>query len=680
MRILGVCLTTVVFLSPITAVAQGDTVERGPPPGWVKPSEPLPVPEDAAGLVFIRKQDTLVHLDDGGQWTYLGQRYKLLHPQALQLGNVSLVWNPAAGNPVVHHIRIHRDGQVIDVLDKAQFEILRREDQLEQAMLDGMLTAIFKVPDLRVGDELEFASTTPSQDVTLGAKSFGILFVGPTPPPGRVRLGLSWDRGQEPQIRLSPELETLATRSEGALDIKGDNLRPSVTTSEAPPRYSWQRIAEYSDFATWQDISARVAKMFDAPSRVVAGSPLESEIVRIAAAYPDPASRAEAALKLVQEQVRYIYVGLEGGNFTPASADATWERRYGDCKGKTALLLALLRGLGIEAEAVLANNNGSDDGLDERLPNPAMFDHVLVRAKIGSETKWLDGTFPGGYGPLDRPLIPYRWVLPLSEKGKALEKQVVEPPRLPLEMGLYEIDAREGFDQPAKVTWTRVARGVDGLVQHYQLSALTRDQLEAGMRNSLAGDSTWVRVDSVEYRFDRETLASVLTIKGLNNPGWEGEKGGKRSLVLPGGGFSPPSRKQRTDDQDEQAPYYSAPNFTCYATTLRLPDNTPLSNWGFNSVFDTKIYGRLYYRMMERNSDRTIRLVRGSRVEENEISAAKATRDNERLDDFDNSKANITFNPDKTMEPWGHLDPVLPSTDPAWLSDDPPCLPPDVDQ
>lgn len=78
--------------------------------------------------------------------------------------------------------------------------------------------------------------------------------------------------------------------------------------------------------------------------------------------------RAAAALKLVQQDVRYIYIGLNGGNLSPATAEETWQRRYGDCKAKTVLLLALLRELGIEAEAVLVNNSGADDGLDERLP------------------------------------------------------------------------------------------------------------------------------------------------------------------------------------------------------------------------------------------------------------------------------------------------------------------------
>ncbi len=143
-------------------------------------------------------------------------------------------------------------------------------------------------------------------------------------------------------------------------------------------------------------------------------SPLRQEAARIAAAHAKPLDRAAAALKLVQQDIRYIYVGLNGGNLTPASADETWQRRYGDCKGKTALLLALLRELGIEAEPVLVNSNGADDGFDQRLAGPQLFDHVLVRAHIDGATYWLDGTMPAVVPPAARPVFPVQWVLPLT--------------------------------------------------------------------------------------------------------------------------------------------------------------------------------------------------------------------------------------------------------------------------
>ena len=73
--------------SPHTSsYAANDQVRRGPVPDWVTPSELMPVPEDASGLMFVRRHDTLVHLDPDGQAQYLGFRIRILHPNALQWG------------------------------------------------------------------------------------------------------------------------------------------------------------------------------------------------------------------------------------------------------------------------------------------------------------------------------------------------------------------------------------------------------------------------------------------------------------------------------------------------------------------------------------------------------------------------------------------------------------------
>ena len=173
------------MLGASSAGVQPEQVRRGPTPAWVTPSAPLPVPATVSGPVFMRRQDLQVHLSDKGQAQYLGYRLKILQAGALQLGNIAIAWNPAAGAPIVHEIKLFRDSQTIDVLDHASFEILRREDQLEAAMLNGTLTAVLRVPDLRVGDELEVAVTTFASDPMPGHNEAGVLVLAATPSPGR---------------------------------------------------------------------------------------------------------------------------------------------------------------------------------------------------------------------------------------------------------------------------------------------------------------------------------------------------------------------------------------------------------------------------------------------------------------------------------------------------------------
>ena len=639
-----------VLLSSATAWAQaGDEqnqiVTRGDAPDWIASVEPLSVPDDASGLLFVRLNQSEVHFTADEQYLHTNMLVRLLHPSALQIGNVGLVWNPETGAPVVHAVRIHRDGEVIDVLEQTEFTVLRREDQLEAATLDGLLTANLQVPDLRVGDDLEIAHTLVTTDPTLAETDFGTMFLSQEEVQGRVLLRMSWEtEADRPTFRMDDDLERWVTRDGTALSIQADNPPALVVPRDAPGRYSWRRIIEYTDFADWDQISRQFHPMYVDGARLAPDSPVREEAARIMRAHDGDMDRARAALDLVTQQVRYVFVGLNSGGYTPASAEETWQRRYGDCKGKTVLLLALLAEMGIEAEAVLAANSLTDDGMADRLPSPAYFDHVLVRAEIDGEQFWMDGTMPPATVPTRRPVLPYRHVLPLRGNGAELETLPREMLAYPGEVTLYEIDARAGFNVPARLVTTTILRGPEALGQYAAFSAVTDSQLEAGLRNQIAGSSGWDSVDDVEWRFDRDRQASILTITGTGMPDWENEGGGAYDLSLPGGGFNPPGRHQRPADQDGDAPYWNDNSWTCSVTTVRIPEGTKAEDWAANSTFGSLYFGRFYRRMFG-FEDGAIRMIRSLRTEDQEVSAERAARDNARLDAFDNSRARIWYEP-----------------------------------
>lgn len=654
------------------AHAQADQIRRGPVPEWATRSEPMAVPDAGSGLVFVRRHDTLIHLDSRGEDQYVGYRIKILHPNALQAGNLGIVWSPASGPPTVHTIKVHRGTDAIDVLEKASFEVLRRENQLETASLNGQLTGVLQVPDLRVGDELEVEFTTRLADPTMGGLQSGFLALGADPAPGRFRMGLSWAQGEEPTVKLSPDLDAVVRRSERSIEARFDNPALVTPPKNAPARYAWNRVIEFSDFSDWGAIARHFAPLFAKAAKIPDGSPLDQEVRRIAAANQLPLDRARAALKLVQQDVRYIYVGLGDGNLTPASADVTWQRRYGDCKGKTALLLALLAGLGIEAEPVLASNSGIDDGLDARLPSARMFDHVLVRARVDGKPLWLDGTLPAVAAPGAVPVFPYRWVLPLTGSRATIERLPWQPAARPDTVNLFEIDAREGFDKPARIRSTAIVRGIEGLQQQVQFSAVTPAQLLATMRQQATGD-TFQTVEDVTWRYDEKAQASILTITGVGAIDWDDDGQGVRSMALPGGGFSPPEKRVRTAEQDQTAPFYNQPKYSCYVTTVRLPKSADATRWSHKPGFDTRMFGETYYRAFDVRGG-ALRMVRGFRTEQQEIDAATARQDNARLPKFDNSMAWITYDPQQYTRPSIGTDRVPTTDEIDWTADNVPCL------
>jgi hypothetical protein len=130
----------------------------------------------------------------------------------------------------------------------------------------------------------------------------------------------------------------------------------------------------------------------------------------------------------------------------------------------------------------------------------------------------------------------------VASDGRGLEWVPWHPAVRPDEIDLYDVDARAGFDVPAKVTSTTIMRGVKGLQQQVQLSVVTPDQLLAAIRQNFTG-STWQTVGAVKWRYDEKAQASILTVSGTWNVDWENDGGSARWLALPGGGFSPPDKR-----------------------------------------------------------------------------------------------------------------------------------------
>lgn len=268
--------------------------------------------------------------------------------------------------------------------------------------------------------------------------------------------------------------------------------------------------------------------------------------------------------------------------------------------------------------------------------------------------------------------MPYRWVLPLSRQGNSIEHLKWSAPSTPDEVTLFELDARKGFDQPARMTSTMIVRGIKGLVQEAQLSGLTSAQLLNAMRQQMIGNF-WQSIKDVRWRYDAKAKASVMTITGTGTLDWDNEDAAK-SLTLPGGGFNPPERRVRPAGQDQAVPFVNDPEFECRVTTVRLPESTKTSNWSVNTSFNARMFGKRYYRAFALR-DGTISMVRGSRVEQLEIDPITAKQDNAKIASFDNSMARIEYDPARTASTVIANAAVPATYDIDWSANDVPCLP-----
>lgn len=98
-----------------------------------------------------------------------------------------------------------------------------------------------------------------------------------------------------------------------------------------------------------------------------------------------------SVLDLVSKKIRYVSFSEAQHAYLPHEVGDTLNRRYGDCKDKSAVMLALLTELGYEAYAVLVATDMQDPA-SLAVPSRGHFDHMVVCAKLEDGERCFDPT------------------------------------------------------------------------------------------------------------------------------------------------------------------------------------------------------------------------------------------------------------------------------------------------
>ena len=500
-----------------------------PPPGWVDVA-PLPkAPTGAEGAATIDLLgDVQVLFGKDEETTYYGVAWIIGTAHGLDSGSLKVDWDPSLEVLTIHRYQVRREGQVINLLgDGSKLKVIQRETRMESAMLDGRLTATLQPEDLRVGDVVELAYSTVRRDPA--TKGMAEYISGPADGStfGRFRVRMVWGKDKQVQWRalpgiLKPKLKKTPQGTELIAEIF-DSTAPRGPEG-APLRYALVNAVEVTEFKDWQGVSRLFAPIYATAAALAPDSKIKAEAAKIAAQSPDPKRRAELALGLVQNEVRYLFLGMDAGGYVPAAAEQTWARRFGDCKGKTVLLIALLNELGIEARPVLVHTQDGDL-VANRLPAMGAFDHVIVEAKIDGKSYWLDGTRLGD-DRLDRLQPPtFKVGLPVIAQGSALV------PILPLELArpttgvVLTIDASKGLSVPAPVGGEMRFSGAYASDVRQKFAGLSLADRNRELRRIWRESFDMVTPVKVGTVSDPETGDFVLTMSGTAQMDWTADLG-----------------------------------------------------------------------------------------------------------------------------------------------------------
>ena len=400
------CLVIVTSLLTLNK-AFAEDVQKSPMPSWVSrvdiPSlDNIPKEQIKKG-VYYALVDTQVNVQVEKEPEFF---YHYADHITNKIGvennsQINLSFDPIYEDIEVHAINIIRDGNTFDKFDTARMKFIQREDELESLIYNGTTTLNIVLDDVRVGDVIEYSySITGMNPVYDNIFSYR-QSLNWSVPVGRISFRVLWNKSKPLHHRVSNsnlKLNTNVSDNRTEYIISGDQIASIEIEDNTPSSFSPWGDIYVSELGSWQEVSQWGLKLYE--DVLIADDSILKLVKEIQSQHVAPSDQISAALRFVQDEIRYLGIEIGQNSHLPRTASQTLQNRYGDCKDKTVLLLTILKELGIQGHPVLVN---SDSRLNSQtLPRINAFDHVIIYLEYGGKSYWFDPTRNYQYGNIDQ--------------------------------------------------------------------------------------------------------------------------------------------------------------------------------------------------------------------------------------------------------------------------------------
>lgn len=382
--------------------------------------------------------DTQVRMTNGGYDFFYHGAYQVVDRAGLEdAARLTKVFDPTSETLNFAYVRVIRDDIVTDRLPDAEITMLRQESQLESSMIDGNLTAVIQLEDLRVGDIVEYAAITRVDSKLWPGEFFDAVAVEWSVPLAKLRYRLITPISVAMTTKaLSTEIVPVESDDESwkTYELTIDDIDAVAPQANTPDGWLGYGLVVFSTMDAWSDVVDWALPIFSI------SEPLPAEFRRqlddIASTYKSSNEQALQVLRWTQEEIRYLGLEVGLGSHVPRPPSVTLEKGYGDCKDKAVLLVAALEYLNISSFPALATL--SDGLIIADIPARInAFNHVIVGIEIDDQTHWVDPTLTHQGGRLETlALIDYGYVLPIRDGTSDLVQVSIEVSDVPV----YQID------------------------------------------------------------------------------------------------------------------------------------------------------------------------------------------------------------------------------------------------
>lgn len=483
-------------------------------PEWVIPvTAPTDTPK-AEGAVQYLLVDSQAHQDSDGEISHF--RHMVTQPRSPQglesESQIQLQFRSAYERLELHDVSIVRNGKTINKLESPDIRFTQAEGEAGNLMYTGGVSATLFLTDVRLNDEIHYSYTVIGSNPVFENTFFSSEPLGWRVPLDRLHVSFSAPSKKKLYLQVRNTDRVFKKEKQNGFTrfrLDQDNIAPLFFENDYPNWHYPYPSVFVSEFKKWSDVSRWGAKLFGAVAEDI-----NDDVITLAETLKEatnsPQEYTRAALEFVQDEIRYLSMSIGVNSHKPNSPASVLEKRYGDCKDKTTLFVALLAQAGIEAAPALVSYDLRQTVVDY-LPAPSGFDHVIARVIIDDTTYWLDPTRTMQRGELAyRPVARFGKGLVLKDKQKHFSDIPYDPAKFNTIKVTETFDASE-WSKDLTLTVKSVYRG--SYAEYYR-SLMTNSSLGevmVGMQDYYAKFYDTVEMTDIQHEDRPEQNEFVMT-------------------------------------------------------------------------------------------------------------------------------------------------------------------------
>jgi transglutaminase-like putative cysteine protease/thioredoxin-like negative regulator of GroEL len=337
-------------------------------------------------LADVRVQELL---PSGLDRVHIQQLYFVGTDAAIDAHRVSSIrYSPSTQDLRVIHARAWKPtGAVLDAQELGDRELA---DNLVSMYYDMRLHQL-RFAGLEQGDvvELEY-SLTPKRRSAAYNGYFGelVLFAGRGPAelkryvliaPAAQKVFVHAEKVAPASVTAKDGSQVFVWEARTVPALPREAHSPGIT--EISPYVHVSTLGDWKQLGSWYAELVRPQFALD--------QSLENELARVIKGLRSDREKISAIQEFVLRSTHYVALEFGVYSYKPYPVTQIYARRFGDCKDKASLMIALLRAAGIEAEIALVRTRSLGDVVAEPA-SIALFNHAIVY--VPKYELWLDGT------------------------------------------------------------------------------------------------------------------------------------------------------------------------------------------------------------------------------------------------------------------------------------------------